>query len=64
LEPPNAKSVAGQGNAFAISTVLAKPIEIATTPEEFQQRRIARQFFLQPETAATIARLYFGEARV
>jgi hypothetical protein len=47
--------------------VLAKPLEIATnhqiTPEDFQQRRIARLFFLSPEIAATIARLHFGEAR-
>jgi hypothetical protein len=64
LEPPNAKSVAGQGNAFAISTVLVKPVDTGTRPQEIQQRRLARLFFLQPETAATIARLYFGEARV
>jgi hypothetical protein len=67
LEPPNAKSVAGQGNAFAISTVLAKPAVIATippvAPEDIQQRRLARLFFLSPDVAATIARLHFGEAR-
>jgi hypothetical protein len=55
--------VAGQGNPIAIS-VLAKPPEIATsqqtTPEDFQERRIARLFFLRPETAATIARLAYG----
>jgi hypothetical protein len=62
LEPPNAKSVAGQGNAFAISTVLTKPAEIAITPEDIQQRRLARLFFLSPDVAATIARLHFGEA--
>jgi hypothetical protein len=64
--PTNAERVAtGQGNnPLAISTVLAKPTEIATTPQEIQQRRIARLFFLQPETAATIARLHFGEVRV
>jgi hypothetical protein len=65
--PPNAERVAGQGNPIAISKVLAKPLEIATsqqiTPEDFQQRRIARLFYLQPATAATIARLHFGEAR-
>jgi hypothetical protein len=55
---------AGHGNnPIAISTVLVKPADIATTPQEIQQRRIARLFFLQPETAATIARLHFGEAR-
>jgi hypothetical protein len=64
LEPPKAKSAAGQGNAFAISTVLAKPAEIATTPEDIQQRRLAKLFFLSPDVAATIARLHFGEARV
>jgi hypothetical protein len=65
--PPKAKSAAGQGNAFAISTVLIKPQEIvttpATTPEDIQQRRLAKLFFLSPDVAATIARLHFGEAR-
>ena len=64
---PKNERVAGQGNPIAISKALVKPSEIATnqqiTPEDFQQRRIARLFYLQPETAATIARLHFGEAR-
>jgi hypothetical protein len=64
--PPKAKRVAGQGNPLAISTVLAKPAEIATTqqitPEDFQQRRIARLFFLPPETAVAVARLAYGGA--
>ena len=64
---PKNERVAGQGNPIAISTVLAKPPEIATnqqiTPEDFQQRRIAKLFFLQAETAATIARLAYGVAR-
>jgi hypothetical protein len=67
--PPKAERVAaGHGNnPIAISTVLAKPAEIAitppVTPEDIQQRRLARLFFLSPDVAATIARLHFGEAR-
>jgi hypothetical protein len=59
---PDAKRVAGQGNPLAISMTLAKPSEIATTPEDIQQRRIARLFFLPPATAATVARLAYGAA--
>jgi hypothetical protein len=62
--PLKAERAALAGDPIAISKVLAKPVDIATTPQEIQQRRIARLFFLQPETAATIARLHFGEARV
>jgi hypothetical protein len=64
---PESKRAALAGDPIAISIVLTKPAEIATnqqiTPEDFQERRIARLFYLQPETAATIARLHFGEAR-
>jgi hypothetical protein len=66
---PNAERVAaGHGNnPIAISTVLAKPAEIATTPaitpEDIQQRRVARLFFLSPDTAATVARLAYGAAQ-
>jgi hypothetical protein len=59
-----AERVALAGDPIAISKALAKPTEIATTAHEIQQRRIGRLFFLQPETAATIARLHFGEARL
>ena len=62
--PPKAERAALAGDPIAISTALAKPAEIAPnqqiTPEDFRQRRIARLFFLQPETAATIARLAYG----
>jgi hypothetical protein len=65
--PPNAERAALAGDPIAISTVLAKPPEIATnqqiTPEDFQERCIARLFFLQPETAATIARLAYGASQ-
>jgi hypothetical protein len=65
--PPDAKRVAGQGNSPAISSVLTKPFEIATTPpttpEHIQQRRLARLFFLSPDTAATVARLAYGVAQ-
>lgn len=59
--PHNAERVAGQGNPIAISKALAKPAEIATTPQEIQRRRLARLFLLTPETAATIAHLAFAE---
>jgi hypothetical protein len=61
--PPKAERAALAGDPIAISTVLAKPHEIATTAEDIQQRRIAKLFFLQPETAATIARLAYGAAQ-
>jgi hypothetical protein len=61
--PPNAERVAGKGNPIAISSVLTEPPEIAITPEDIQQRRLARLFFLSADVAATIARLHFGEAR-
>lgn len=61
--PPESKRVAGQGNPIAISEPLTKPAEIATTPEQIQQRRIERRFFLTPETAATVARLAYGAAQ-
>jgi hypothetical protein len=65
--PPKAKRVAGQGNPLAISTLLAKPADIATTPattpEDIQQRRVARLFFLSPDTASTVARLAYGVAQ-
>jgi hypothetical protein len=60
--PPKAERAALAGDPIAISTVLAKPAEIATTTEDIQQRRLARLFFLSPDVAATIARLHFGEA--
>jgi hypothetical protein len=64
--PPKAERVAGQGNPIAISTVLGKPAVIATTststPEEIQQRRLARLFFLTPQTAAAVAELAYGGA--
>jgi hypothetical protein len=61
--PPKAERVAGQGNPIAISTVLAKPADVAITPEDIQQRRVSRLFFLTPETAATVARLAYGAAQ-
>jgi hypothetical protein len=61
--PPKAERVAGQGNPIAIPKVPTEPFEIAITPEDFQQRRLAKLFLLPPDTAATIARLHFGEAR-
>jgi hypothetical protein len=57
-----AERVAGQGNPIAISSVLTKPADIAITAEGIQQRRLAKLFFLPPETAATIARLAYGGA--
>jgi hypothetical protein len=61
--PPNAERLAVVGEPIAISTELGQPLDIATNPEVIQLRRIARLFFLPPDTAATIARLHFGEAR-
>ena len=61
--PPEAERAALAGDPIAISIVLAKPLEIATTAEEFQQRRLAKLFLLPADAAATIARLHFGEAR-
>jgi hypothetical protein len=61
--PPKAERAALAGDPIAISSVLTKPAEIATTPQEIQQRRLAKLFFLTPDVAATIARLHFGEAR-
>lgn len=61
--PLKAERVAGQGNPLAISTVLAKPADIATPQEQFQQRRIEQLFSLTPETAATVARLAYGGAQ-
>jgi hypothetical protein len=58
--PPKAERAALAGDPIAISTVLAKPLEIATTPEEFQQRRLSRLFFLSPDVAATVAHLAYG----
>jgi hypothetical protein len=57
--PPEAERAALAGDPIAISTALAKPIEIATLAEDIQRRRIAQLFYLTPETAATIARLAF-----
>jgi hypothetical protein len=62
--PPKAERVAGKGNPIAISSVPTEPLEIAITPEDIQQRRLAKLFFLSPDVAATIARLHFGEVRV
>jgi hypothetical protein len=61
--PPKAERAALAGDPIAISTELGQPSEIATTPEVIQQRRITRLFFLQSETAATIARLAYGPAQ-
>jgi hypothetical protein len=61
--PPKAERAALAGDPIAISKALAKPVEIAITPEDIQQRRLAKLLFLSPDVAATIARLHFGEAR-
>jgi hypothetical protein len=58
-----AERVAGQGNPIAVSAFLTKPTQIVITPEEIQRRCIAKLFFLQPETPATIALLAFGGAQ-
>jgi hypothetical protein len=42
---------------------LTTPENIIPEPETLQARRLASRFFLSPDVAATIARLYFGEAR-
>jgi hypothetical protein len=67
LQPPEKERAAWQGSPISISKALIKPSDIATpsqeSPEEIQTRRIARRFFLLPETAEMIARLHFGEAR-
>jgi hypothetical protein len=61
--PQKAERVAGQGNPIAIQVALTKPRKIATAPDNFQRRCIARLFFLSPATAATIARLAYGCAQ-
>lgn len=62
--PLESKRAALAGDPIAISQVLTKPSDIATnqqiTPEDFQQRRVARLFFLSPDSAATVARLAYG----
>lgn len=60
---PKAERVAGQGNPIAISIVLTKPADIAIPPEDIQQRRVARLFFLSPDTAKTVARLAYGASQ-
>lgn len=55
-----AERVARPGNPIAIRIALTKPVEIATTPEEIQRRRVARLFLVSPATAATIAHLAYG----
>jgi hypothetical protein len=60
---PNAERAALVGDPNAISTVLTRPLEIATTAEDIQQRCLAKLFFFPPETAATIARLAYGAAQ-
>jgi hypothetical protein len=49
---PKAERVAGQGNPIAIQS---KPAEIATTPEDRQQRRVARLFLPSPATIVRLA---------
>jgi hypothetical protein len=61
--PPKAERAALAGDPIAISTVLAKPLEIATASEEYQRRRLARLFFLSPDVAATVANLAYGAAQ-
>ena len=61
--PQKAERVAGQGNPIAIQVALTKPTKVATAPEDFQRRRIARLFFLSPAAAATVARLAYGCAQ-
>jgi hypothetical protein len=51
------------GDLTVISSTLGKPDEISTIAEIVQARRLARLLYVPPETAVTIARLAYGEAR-
>jgi hypothetical protein len=54
---PAANRAAIHISEYALTT----PATTIAEPATLQARRIAARFFLSPDTAATIARLHFGE---
>jgi len=57
------RSAANRAAIHISDDALTTPASTTAEPHALQARRLAKRFFLSPDVAATIARLYFGEAR-
>jgi hypothetical protein len=59
---PECKRTALADGPNCISKKFTTPTDNSETAGQLQARRIAKRFFVTPETAATIARLAYGAA--
>jgi hypothetical protein len=56
------RPVCGEPASFRKSSSPPETADILETAAQRQARRVAQRFLVTPETAATIARLAYGEA--